>query len=50
MTNWLLKCNECGTEWVLKVSFNLEEMGKIYHYCKKCGKNTFHTVIKKTED
>jgi len=45
MAKWRLRCMECGSEWTLEVSFNLKEMGKIYHYCRKCGKNTFHEVI-----
>ncbi|MFP3268057.1 MAG: hypothetical protein RXO29_00450 [Desulfurococcales archaeon] len=49
MTKWLLKCHECGTEWYLEVSFNIAEMGKIYHYCKVCKKNTFHDVLKRID-
>ncbi len=45
MPGWKLRCLNCGTEWVLEVSFDLDEMKRIYHYCKKCGKNTFHEVI-----
>jgi ribosomal protein L44E len=45
MAKWRLRCTECGTEWILEVSFNLKEFGKLYHYCRTCGKNTFHEVL-----
>ncbi len=45
MTKWLLKCEKCGNEWMLDVSFDLEKIGRIYHYCKICRKNTFHKVL-----
>lgn len=50
MTRWRLKCTECGREWILPVSFRLDRMGKIYHYCKYCKKNTFHIVLGKVPD
>jgi len=50
VTKWRLKCTECGREWILPVSFRLDEMGKIYHYCPYCKKNTFHIVLGKVED
>ncbi|MEB3757926.1 MAG: hypothetical protein GSR82_03875 [Desulfurococcales archaeon] len=49
MTSWILRCTECGREWKLDVSFNLHEMGKIYHYCPYCKKNTFHVVVKRID-
>jgi len=50
VTKWKLKCHECGVEWYLTVSFNLQEMGRIYHYCRKCGKNTFHDVLERIDE
>ncbi|MCE4625225.1 MAG: hypothetical protein F7C35_05095 [Desulfurococcales archaeon] len=50
MTSWKLKCTECGKEWILKVSYDLASMGKIYHYCPHCKKNTFHIVLERIED
>ncbi len=50
MTKWKLKCTECGREWILAVSYDLASMGKIYHYCPYCKKNTFHTVLERIED
>ncbi len=50
MTGWSLRCVECGSRWVLKVSYDLGKMGRIYHYCRKCGANTFHEVEGRTEE
>lgn len=50
MTRWRLKCTECGREWILPVSFRLDEIGKLYHYCKYCKKNTFHVVLGEVVD
>ncbi len=50
MTRWRLKCMECGTEWVLPVSFRLDTIGRIYHYCRTCKKSTFHTVLGMVEE
>ncbi len=36
--------------WILPVSFKLDEIGKIYHYCPYCKKNTFHIVLGRIED
>ncbi len=44
MTGWTLRCIECGKTWTLRVSFNLEDMGRLYHYCPHCRRNTFHVV------
>jgi ribosomal protein L44E len=50
MTSWRLRCTECGKERILKVSYDLASMGKIYHYCPHCKKNTFHIVLERIED
>lgn len=50
MTKWKLRCTECGNVWVLDVSFPLDKMGKIYHYCPFCKKNTFHEVIGRVDE
>lgn len=50
MTRWRLKCVECGREWVLPVSFRLDKMGRVYHYCPYCKRNTFHIVIGRVEE
>ncbi len=50
MTKWRLRCTECGREWVLPVSFDLASMGRIYHYCPYCKRNTFHVVLGLAED
>ena len=50
MTSWRLRCTECGREWILKVSYDLKSMGRIYHYCPYCKKNTFHIVVERVED
>ncbi len=46
MARWVLKCLECGEEWLLEVSYDISEMDRIYHYCSKCGKNTFHKILR----
>ena len=50
MTTWRLRCTECGREWTLKVSYDLASLGKIYHYCPYCKRNTFHIVLERVED
>ena len=50
MTRWVLRCVECGKTWVLAVSFRLDKMGKLYHYCPHCKRNTFHVVIERVEE
>ena len=45
MTRWKLRCVECGRTWELAVSFDLESMGRLYHYCRYCRRNTFHLVV-----
>ncbi len=50
MTRWKLRCVECGREWILPVSFRLDKMGKLYHFCPYCKKNTFHVVIERVEE
>lgn len=46
MTVWILKCRDCGSEKEIDLGFNLYKIGRIYIYCEKCRKNTFHDVIK----
>lgn len=50
MTRWKLRCVECGREWILPVSFRLDKMGKLYHFCPHCKRNTFHIVIERVEE
>lgn len=45
MTTWKLRCFECGSVWGLRVSYDLADMPRIYHYCRRCGKNTFHHIL-----
>ena len=45
LTSWKLRCVECGNEWVLKVSYDISDFEKLYHYCKTCKKNTFHEIV-----
>jgi len=45
LTAWRLVCERCGKEWLLEVSFDLLSMGRLYHYCKYCNKNSFHKVV-----
>ncbi len=49
MTSWRLRCTKCGFVWVLKVSYNISDMDKIYHYCPKCKKNTFHEILERLD-
>lgn len=48
-TVWLLRCTQCGRDWILPVSFNLEEMGRLYHFCPYCRENTFHIVVQRRD-
>lgn len=50
VTKWRLRCHECETVWELAVSFNLLEMKRIYHYCRTCGRNTFHDVLERIDE
>ncbi|RLG78246.1 MAG: hypothetical protein DRO14_01240 [Thermoprotei archaeon] len=50
MTVWKLRCTICKTEWILKVSYNISDFKRIYHYCKVCKRNTYHEIIGKVED
>ncbi len=47
---WILRCRECGTIWILEVSFDISDMDKVYHYCPKCKKNTFHDVLGRSNE
>lgn len=42
---WLMKCTVCGTIWVLEVSFDIRDAKRLYHYCLRCKRNTFHEVL-----
>ncbi len=46
---WILRCRECGTVWLLEVSFDISDMGTIYHYCPFCKRNTFHDIVGRAE-
>ncbi|MEM0366488.1 MAG: hypothetical protein QXO93_06975 [Acidilobaceae archaeon] len=50
MTKWSLRCEECSREWSLDVSFDLSDFKKLYYYCRKCRKNTYHIILGKVED
>ncbi|MGC9009005.1 MAG: hypothetical protein ACP5I7_00100 [Sulfolobales archaeon] len=47
MRGYRLRCRECGTEWILKVSYRINDFRNLYHYCRVCRKNTFHDIIEK---
>jgi len=47
---WVLRCRECGTVWLLEVSFDISDMKQLYHYCKYCKRNTFHDILGRLED
>ncbi|MCE4612189.1 MAG: hypothetical protein F7B17_09490 [Desulfurococcales archaeon] len=49
MTGWKLRCIECGRTWVLRVSFYIEDMPRLYHYCPHCRRNTFHVIEGRVE-
>lgn len=44
VSGWALVCGRCGREWVLEVSFNLQGVRRLYHFCPYCRTNTFHEV------
>lgn len=50
VTRWILRCLDCGRVWELPVSFNLFEIKRLYHYCRFCGRNTFHEVVGRVDD
>jgi len=47
---WLLRCTVCGSIWVLEVSFDIRDTKKLYHYCPKCKRNTFHEVLARVDE
>ncbi|MEM0282893.1 MAG: hypothetical protein QXE32_01075 [Sulfolobales archaeon] len=47
---WKLRCRNCGTEWILRVSYKIDDYRTLYHYCRVCGKNTFHDIIGRIEE
>ncbi|MCC6017206.1 MAG: hypothetical protein LM582_09220 [Desulfurococcaceae archaeon] len=49
VSGWLLRCIVCGYAWILEVSFDIRDAKKIYHYCHKCKRNTFHEVLARVE-
>ncbi|MEM4487076.1 MAG: hypothetical protein QW116_07610, partial [Zestosphaera sp.] len=49
LSPWKLKCRECDTEWILNVSHDLSEFNQLYHYCRVCGKNTYHDILELVE-
>lgn len=46
---WLVRCTACGMEWLLEVSFDISEAKRLYHYCSRCKRNTFHEILKRIE-
>ncbi len=44
---WIVKCENCGNIRKVYVSYNIKNLTKIYIYCPKCRKNTFHIIIEK---
>ncbi len=50
MTRWRLECTDCGYKWILPVSYRLDQLGMIYHYCRGCRKSTFHRVLERIEN
>ncbi|WP_170166194.1 hypothetical protein [Sulfodiicoccus acidiphilus] len=42
---WKVKCDSCGTEWKLGVSFDISKQKVIYQYCSVCKKNTFNEIL-----
>lgn len=46
---WILKCTICGTTWILEVSFDIRDVKKLYHFCEKCNRNTFHDILGRKE-
>ncbi len=49
MSPWRVRCKECGNVWVLNVSYDLDEFTQLYHYCRVCGKNTYHEILEYSE-
>uniref|UniRef100_A0A7C2Z9J9 Uncharacterized protein n=1 Tax=Ignisphaera aggregans TaxID=334771 RepID=A0A7C2Z9J9_9CREN len=47
---WLMRCTVCGSMWILEVSFDIRDTKRIYHYCPKCKRNTFHEVVAHVEN
>ncbi|MFP3080760.1 MAG: hypothetical protein RXN88_04240 [Acidilobus sp.] len=52
MTKWKVRCTECGLERFLETGFDLSTLkgGRIYIYCPRCKRNTFHEIIGRSED
>ncbi len=47
---WVLKCSICGSIWILEVSFDVRNVKMLYHFCNKCGRNTFHEILGRAEE
>lgn len=45
MTLWLLECEDCKNIKKLDVAYNLLEFKRLYLYCRRCRRNTFHKVL-----
>ncbi len=43
---WIIRCEKCGNERILYVSYNIKDMDKIYLYCPYCKRNTFNKIIR----
>ncbi|MEM1735048.1 MAG: hypothetical protein QXT88_00565 [Desulfurococcaceae archaeon] len=44
----MLRCRDCGNEWKLYVSYNLDKDFKnkhLYHYCPYCKRNTLNEIL-----
>ncbi|RLE89986.1 MAG: hypothetical protein DRJ49_01275 [Thermoprotei archaeon] len=42
---WVLECENCGSERMLYVGYDISDFEKIYIFCSKCGRNTMHRII-----
>ena len=45
LTIWLLKCNSCGNQIEVRLGYNLYEFKRLYLFCTKCQKNTYHEIL-----
>lgn len=43
---WLIRCETCGYERAFEAGFDLTITGgRIYIYCRRCKRNTMHSVV-----
>ncbi|MCY0849602.1 hypothetical protein [Sulfuracidifex metallicus] len=42
---WKVKCQSCGNERILNISFDIGGQKVIYQYCPYCMKNTFNDIL-----